>query len=291
MKIIFNGVVSVKSIHKIALGVLVSTLSINSASAEPYVGLSLGWTFSQKMTGLKGSENLNYPDPSGGVGDPTSGQLLFPDTKYTDVKLKDVLQGGLKAGYYFESSPNFGVELEVNYSQPNLLRQNVTLSNQNFKNVYYPDGIGGSFQAYPDGHLTEDQLKAKVQLLQFNLNGLYRYQGFDKFTPYIGGGPSLNVIRITGTGYSGIIVDPFQNDSSCPVGSTGAICSNVNTTSVNLGVNFKLGAEYKFDEQWGLAGEYHYNWVPVDISSFRSVSNLKADLETHSLSAVLVRHF
>ena len=126
-----------------------------------------------------------------------------------------------------------------------------------------------------------------MKLLQFALNGLYRYQGFESFTPYIGGGPSLNILRITGTGVSGVIVDPLIPSYLTSDPTAAAI----HQTSVNLGLNFKVGGEYKFDKDWGLAGEYHYNWVPIEVDNFRSVSNLKADYQAHTLSVVLMRHF
>ena len=253
---------------------LMTSLALMSmnAFAEPYVAVSLGWTFNQKLSGIKGDENVNYPDAPDNSDPDTS---LYTGTKYSDIKLKDVLQGGVKAGYYFESAPTFGIELEANYSQPNMKRQNVTISNSKFNDVAWlsqPYGI-------------EDQLPAKVQLLQFNLNGLYRYQGFKDFTPYIGGGPSLNIIKITGTGYSGIFVDPAIGDNGDPASP------KINTTSANIGANFKLGAEYRFDKDWGLGAEYHFNWVPVDIKHFRSANNLSADLEMQSVSLVLTRHF
>lgn len=264
---------------KLCLISIVMTLLSAQAFAEPYVAASLGWTFNQKLSGIKGDENLNYPDPSGGIFPEGA---LFTDTKYTNIKLKDVLQGGLKAGYYFNSAPSFGIELEGNYSKPKMKRQNVTITNPDF-----------SYTDLESNYLTEDQLPAKVQLLQFNLNGLYRYQGFKDFTPYIGGGPSLNIIKITGTGYSGVIVAPFTDDSTCysASNSDAPVCSNVRDTSVNIGANFKIGAEYHLDKDWGLGAEYHYNWVPVDIKHFRSANNLSADLEMQSVSLVLTRHF
>jgi opacity protein-like surface antigen len=103
--------------------------------------------------------------------------------------------------------------------------------------------------------------------------------------PYIGGGPSLNVIKISGTGESGHFVDPVCGDAC--VSNAG----NIHDTSVNIGANFKIGAEYKIDKAWGLGAEYHYNWVPIDISHFRSANNLNADLEMQSVNLVLTRHF
>jgi opacity protein-like surface antigen len=265
---------------KIIVSLMLTLFPFSVVKAEPYVAASLGWTFNQKLSGIKGNENLDYEGPINLLDG-----SYFPGTSYSNLSLKDVLQGGVKAGYYFESAPTFGIELEANYSQPNMKRQNVTITNSG--TAYNAGGIGDYF-ALAGGSgasVTEDQQPAKVQLLQFNLNALYRYKGFQQITPYIGAGPSLNIIRITGTGYSGVFVDP-------PIGNSLASNGpNVSDTSVNIGVNFKLGAEYKFDDQWGLGAEYHYTWVPVDISHFRSANDLSADLEMQSLSVVLTRHF
>ena len=272
---------------KLLIILITSLIPFSLAIAEPYVSASLGWTFNQKLKNIKGDENLDYEDPI----NLTDGSF-YPGSHYSDIKLKDVLQGGIKAGYYFESMPNFGLEIEGNYSQPNMKKQNVTITN-NSGLVGSPSeglGIGDAFglSGYSNQNsnsVTENQLPAKVKLLQFNFNALYRYQGFKEFTPYIGGGPSVNIIRITGTGESGHFVDPPDCNDCVSYGP------NVHDTSVNIGANFKMGAEYHLDKDWGLAAEYHYNWVPVDISHFRSANNLNADLTMQSLSVVLTRHF
>ena len=279
----------VQTIHKVALGALVSVLSINSANAENYVGVGMGWTINAKLKGIKGDENLNYPDAI----DTTNG-TYYPGSSYSNISLKDVLQGGFKLGHYFEQYPSFGIELETNYSQPNMKRQNVTISNPNVNPVSGAQ-IGDAIGAQTDGNntsptsVTEDQLSAKVKLLQFSLNAVYRYREIPNFTPYIGAGPSLNIIRITGTGESGHFVDPTDSQGTQIVAAGDA--PRVSDTSVNWGVNFKVGAEYKLNDDWGVAGEYHYNWSNVDISHFRSANNLKADLELQTLSLVLTRHF
>ena len=290
-----------KAVHKIALSLFVSLLGVQSANAENYVGVGMGWTINANLKNIKGDENLDYPDPIG-----TTPGFYYPGSSYSNLSLKDVLQGGIKFGHYFEDYPSLGIELETNYSQPNMKRQNVTISNPN-KNVNATlDGLGGTgpyglgdtistiaslnagtpIQGTSSYSMTEDQLPAKVKLLQFNLNALYRYKGITNFTPYIGAGPSLNIIRVTGTGYSGIFVDPAIGDTGCA--SCGIAISD---TSINWGGNFKIGAEYKLNDDWGVAGEYHYNWSNVKISHFRSANNLKADLELQTLNLVLMRHF
>ena len=53
-----------KTSHKFVLGALVSILSVQLAHAENYVGVSLGYSFSQRLNNLTGNENTNYPDPA-----------------------------------------------------------------------------------------------------------------------------------------------------------------------------------------------------------------------------------
>lgn len=271
---------------------------LNWAHAEPYVSASLGWGFDQKLKSISGDENLNYPDPI------QNGPLLFSNAKYSNINLKDALQGGVKAGYFFEFASNLGVELEANYFQPNMKAQNVTISGKN-SFIGIGDLVASDIQSQPGcpglgaatcditarspNAITERQLSAKVKLLQFNLNALYRYQELENFTPYIGGGPSINIIRITGTGESGHFVDPVDLAGYEVVTATEA--PRVHDTSVNVGLNFKVGAEYKLDQDWGVGAEYHYNWIPIDISKFRSANNLNADLEMQSVNFVLTRHF
>lgn len=260
---------------KLFIAVIASLVPLTYIKAEPYVSASLGWTFNQKLKSISGDENFSYGE------DVITPGTYIEGTHYSDIKLKDALQGGLKTGYFLESYPSLGIELEANYSQPNMKKQNVTLSSDNPYFAGIIESIGGTLQ----NNATENQLPAKVKLFQFNLNGLYRYQGFGNLIPYIGGGPSLNVIKISGTGESGHFVDPVCGDVC--VSNAG----NIHDTSVNIGANFKIGAEYKIDKAWGLGAEYHYNWVPIDISHFRSANNLNADLEMQSVNLVLTRHF
>jgi opacity protein-like surface antigen len=253
--------------------------------AEPFVGGSLGYSFSGNLSSITANENTGYEGAPSGIyapgGDPDPWSLLYPGAHYSDVKLKDTLSGGLKAGYYFDSYPALGFEVEGNYSQPNIKAQNVTITHPGFVNLLVSES-----DVLGQDHFTENQLGAKVKMFQFNLNALYRYQGFKDFTPYIGAGPSLNVLRITGSGISGNFSAP---DSL--VGAPLAEGPNIHQTSVNVGANFKAGVSYHLDDKWGLGMEYHYNWTPIEVDAFRSAQNLKADYESHNLSVVLEKHF
>jgi hypothetical protein len=282
---------------KLLATMIACMLPLGVAKAEPFIGASLGYSFNSQLSSITANENTAYP------GDPTNiypsvdsfgWSTLYPDAKYSNVKLKDTLSGGIKAGYYFESYPSLGVELEGFYSKPNIKAQNVTITHPGFNNLV--TAIDEEFNpsaTLDQNHFTENQLGAKVQLFQFNLNGLYRYQGIKGFTPYVGLGPSLNIFKIKGSGISGNFSAPDSIvGPETFIGSQGlADGPNIHQTAVNVGVNFKAGLEFQLNQDWGVGMEYHYAWSPVDVDRFRSAQNLKADYEAHNLSLVLQKHF
>lgn len=276
----------------IALLLIASPFSL--VKAESFVGGSLGYSFSSELSSITGNENTNYPSAPTNVYpalDPYGWSTLYPGAKYTNIKLKDTLSGGLKAGHYFDSYPSLGLELEGFYSKPNIKAQPVTITHPGFNNLV--TAIDPNLEFLGQNNFSENQLGAKVQLFQFNLNGLYRYQGFKGFTPYVGLGPSLNIFKIKGSGISGNFSAPstIVGPGTLIGGSGLAYGPEVHQTAVNVGVNFKAGLEYALDQDWGLGMEYHYSWSPVDVDAFRSAQNLKADYESHNLSVVLQKHF
>ena len=164
------------------------------------------------------------------------------------------------------------------YSRPNFKRQNVTLTHDGY-NAYRVS------YGYPaQGYVTEDQLYARSNLFVLSANAMYRYQGFKDFTPFVGAGPALFILNIRGTGYSGILVDSATPGS----GNDGP---RVNQTSVNLGLNLKAGVEYALTKDIGLGLEYHYNWAPIKVDNFRSISDAKGNLSTHTVGIFLAKHF
>ena len=76
--------------------------------AEPYVSASLGWGFDQKLKSITGDENLNYPDAINAANG-----SFFPNTKYSNINLKEALQGGVKAGYFFEFASNLWIPVDI----------------------------------------------------------------------------------------------------------------------------------------------------------------------------------
>lgn len=264
------------------LAALTLVLHADAVFAEPYVGISAGGMFDSKIRNITGNENINYPDPAQSIYPGTGGNgstALYPDTHYTPLDLKSSFIGGVRAGYFFKKLPSFGLELEGSYSTPSFLEQNVTIRNPGFNDPVNGLPLGQT-------HLTEKQLSATSRLGLFALNGIYRYQGFHKIVPYVGGGPALFIFRTTGTGHSGITLDPPA--IADPVGVNGP---RIQETSVDFGLNLKAGMEYKLTDLWRLALEYHYNWCPINISRFRSASDVSGNFHAQSVSLVLTHHF
>jgi opacity protein-like surface antigen len=260
------------SANKLSLAALCVSASIfsntDALKAEPYIAGGIGYSFSQKIDGLKGNENTNYPD----APDPASGAPLLPGSKITPLKLETSPSVNIKAGYYLEKYPALGLEGELAYSRPNFKRQNVTLTHDGYNAL-----LG-------QGYVTEDQLYSRSNLFVLSANAMYRYQGFKDITPFVGAGPALFILNIRGTGYSGIIVDPATPGS----GNDGP---RINQTSVNLGLNLKAGVEYALTKDIGLGIEYHYNWAPIKVDNFRSISDAKGNLSTHTVGIFIAKHF
>jgi hypothetical protein len=251
------------------------------AHAEDYAGLSLGYSFSQQLNNLTGNENTNYPGPI----DPGS-SLYFPGSHLSDVKLDSSLNLGLKYGHWFESYPNLGIEIEGNYSRPDFKRQNVSISSPAIGSTL----SAATFGAITQNYITEDQLSAKIKLFQLSSDVMFRFLQNDSLKPYIGGGPTLNILRVTGTGYSGIFVSPDAG-TMAGLGFTPGPGPNIAETMVRVGANLKAGVSYNIDKDWDLGAEYKFNWTPMHLSNFRSQSDLQGDFYSQTFSAVLIRRF
>ncbi len=251
----------------LAVVLVASMAAIPNASAEPYVGGSIGIGFGQKVTGVRGDENTNYPDPP--TLDPTDAPLL-KNAKISDLKLANTPVVSIKAGYFFGQLPAFGIEGELSYLRPNFKRQDVTLSHPGF------DPLIGM------GSITEDQLAVRADLFVLALNAIYRYQGFKDFTPYIGGGPALYLWRIHGTGFSGIVPS---------LGMPGTPGPRIHESSLDFGFDLKAGVEYKLTAEWALGLEYRFQWSRVNFDNFRSLSNASGNYQGHVLALTVVRHF
>jgi len=246
-----------------------------TAHAEDYLGVFGGYSFGQNISNIKGNENLNYPSAPDGSSPITS---LIPDAKYSSLKLGSSGNIGIKYGHYFDQLPAFGLESEFSYSKPNFKRQNVTITSNGLRSF---TGAALSTTTGP-AQITEDQQPANADLYVLDFNGLYRYQGWKSFTPYIGAGPAVYFWQIKGTGLSGIIPE---------FGATGVDGPEVNQHPITWGADFKLGGEYNLPQNYGLGLEYRYNWSAFKVDSFRSVSDGSGDYQGQALDVTLTKHF
>lgn len=233
----------------------------SSSHAEPYIGFYGGGSFNNKLAKLKGDENVNYPNPPG-PGD------LFKGTTVDDAKLYNSFLFGAKAGRYLKSRPFLGFEVEFDYSKPNFKEQVLALRHSDF------------------GEFKELQLKADIQKFTTAFNVLLRYDGFDSFKPYVGIGPSLNYIKIKGTGRSGILEG--ENPSDPSVGVNGP---DINEKTWALGGQVKIGAQFPVTNNFAIDFEYKYVYVPIEVNNFRSLKNPEANIISNQAVLALVYRF
>lgn len=248
--------------------IILSLLVISSSAyAEYYVGGSLDFVFGQKFTNMTNIENLNYPQPSSPSNPAIAGGTITP------VNFQNTAGASLKVGKYFDSIPSLGVELAFNYNKIKMGNDWVSVTNPAY--TTYPGWTGGTT-------LTEYQQSVSGNLFQFALNGLYRYQDKDsKFEPYIGAGPTLNYMRLYGTGQSAIT-------ATDPVGVSGPA---VNSSSNTVGINAFVGVMYDIGDSYKLGLQYKYNWVPFTIQNFRSSNRITGDYYMNTLGVQLTKSF
>jgi len=187
-----------------------ASLSGQTAVAESYVGIQAGGSIGNVFSNLTGDENTGYV-----VG----GGSIYKDTKASDVKLENSYLIGAKAGHYFSSIPFFGIEAEVNYTKPDFKQQIVELSHPDF------------------GSLKEIQLRADIYKISSAVSLMARYDELETVKPYIGVGPTLNYLDVTGTGRSGLSPGDNVNDPSL-----GVYGPNIKESTWALGFQGKVGA-------------------------------------------------
>lgn len=242
--------------HLYAVGLIVGVFFSSAVKAEYYAGASLGYTGSNRFSDIKGDENLNYP----GTPNP-----LYRGAKTSPIHVEEAPTISVKGGYYLEdNAPSWGIEGEAGYTKTEFGRQNVALSHSGFATF------------------VEDQQPMDVTVITLSADLMRRFNKWNGFTPYVGAGPSLYIYDIEGTGRSGIIVGG---------NSAGVNGPAVDETPISWGANFKAGAEYEIVPNLGLGAEYRYNWNAFETDKIRSLSNISATAQAHTLAITLVKHF
>jgi hypothetical protein len=108
-------------IRKTGVGFLLSLVFVlftySFAVAESYLSEGLGISMPHDVTDWKGS----------------SGSYNLTLTDFTP---ENSFAGGIKAGRFFESMPNFGVEFNLSISDPDVDKEPIKATMQNIINIY-----------------------------------------------------------------------------------------------------------------------------------------------------------
>ena len=247
--------------RKIILAMLApvaSTLLAGAAAAETYLALQVGGMLGASGRNLTATENLGYPpdytDPVSATG--------------SDISFDPSFMVGFKAGRYFDSWPGFGVEFNGQYGRPNFKQQNVTIT---LKDVSF-----GGFSTF-----TEDQIPATVHMFSASFNLLYRFSQFGTVKPYIGAGPSFQLLLFRGSGDSGNIIAPADLATPLEAGPS------LNGTGTGFGYNLKAGLEIPLNDRFSIDAEYNYRWARLNVDRFRSLTGIEADIDVHIVAVGL----
>ena len=230
-----------------------------------FIGVYGGYQFGAQGSDLSAQEDLGYTTP-------------FPNrvpATASDIDLSDGASFGGRIGYYFQSMPGFGIEVDGQYSRPNFERQNVT--------IRLTDTTIAGFDTF-----VMDQLGADFHMVMGGVNLLYRFEnlGLGGIMPYVGAGPALYGVFIRGSGDSGNVIAPaaiatnaFNDGGEMASGGWG------------IGFNLKAGLEVPLGDHVSLDTEYKFSYAQMEIDNFRSLSDIEVTYRAHTVAAGLRYRF
>lgn len=233
-------------------------LSTSFVSAEMYIGGQVGTPFfgnNNKLT------RVDLTD----VGDP-AGSTLSPSASMSGLDLKSAPMFGAKIGYYFQTIPWFGLEIEAYYTTPHIEQQASRLTIAPGTVVNGPNP--GSFPSgVDDTSIVPGQHFHVITIAPLNL--MFRYHKA-RLQPYVGIGPGIFLAHIK-TAQSGI---------------------EGSQSSTRVGLNAKLGAEYFFTRNISGYGEVRYNYTTLDFDGTDSgVFGIRAIYNPITFSVGIGYHF
>lgn len=246
------------------------------ALAEQFYTLSIavggGNLVGYNLTAL---EDVGYPSS---INDPASIDRHI--SRGTNVTFDGEWSFTVGRGRYFERNQSFGYELGISVSKLEFNRQNVGIT-------------------FLDGHtvlgydtVVEDQLPADFYIGEIYADLLYRFsavQALNNARPYLGIGPSLQVVYWEGTGDSCRYVSPdavvrASGSDFCRVGPQSS-------SGQGLGYNVKAGFEIPYTESISLKFEYKLAFGSLELDNFRSFFDIDVDTRVGQASVGLAWHY
>jgi opacity protein-like surface antigen len=206
----------------IALAFSSAMLAVPNAYPEVYVGGQIGMTFFNENNKLTRIDLQDF-SPAGSM----SGRDLASSPVF-----------GGKVGYYFQTVPWIGLEMEAYYTTPHIEQQSTRFSVHDGSIL---SGFGPVSGVDTNGLVSGDYFRV-ITVAPFNL--MFRYHK-TRFQPYVGIGPGIFLTRIKTT----------------DVGFEGTQSSN------RVGLNVKMGAEYFFTQHISGFGEVRYNYTTLSFDA------------------------
>ena len=236
------------------IGLICAFLAPSSAFAEWYAGGGIGLSMPHDVTDFKGSSgayNLTLTDFS-------------PDNSFA---------GGIKGGHYFDQFPNFGIEFNLSFSDPDVDKETITATITGPPVGAFLGQASGDFLGSADVD----------SLVSYGFLAMLRVTDEDAKTEYAGIQP------YAGVGFAINVLDVNKVSVFTTAGALIAETTGESNTSVGLLVS--AGLNYILNDRIKLYSEYKYKSSNFEYDSLDGTVKYEFDAEESSLLFGATYHF
>ncbi len=223
------------------------------ASAETYMGLGVGKSLRQTISGFK-------------VGD--AFKVTLPD-----LASKSSIAYGLKLGHFFKAIPGFGLEFNYSFSDPDMVKEKVDAMIMGAPTGLFAGQTAGNLLVSADiNHLSTFGVLAvwRVTDKQFLMN-------LDGIQPYLGVGLGLSILD----------VEKFSvlNTDESSVGETSG------ESNSSVGLLISAGLNYTLTKHTKVYGEFKYKDTSFEFDKLDGANKYEFDASETSFVFGLSYHF
>lgn len=243
----------------VLLTIFIWIVSFSSASAESYMGLGVGKSLRQTISGFEGNDDSAYGD---------SFQVSI-----ADLGSDSSTASGIKLGHFFKDLYGFGLEFNYSFSNPDVVKEEVRVNMTSAPTGVFAGQSTGDFLVSTD----INYLSTFGALLVWRVTDGQFLMNLDGLEPYAG----------IGIGLSFLDIEKFTvlNTDESLVGET----SSENSSSVGLLIT--AGLNYTLTKHMKVYGEFKYKDANFEFDELDEGVEYEFDAIESSLVFGLSYHF
>lgn len=239
-------------LKKLVLVLLVPVFSLSmifnqSAHAEWYVGGAIGASIPHNVDDLAVS----------GSGFTVGVSSFSPDTNFT---------GGVKGGYFFDSIPYLGVEINWSISDPDVDKETVNATITGAPTGAFVGQTSGDFL----GSVDVDSVSSFGFLAMLRITNEDAINNYSGVQPFLGLGLTVSTLDVNSA--------TVFNTAGTQLGTTGS-----GDSSTDVGFLLSAGLNYIYSENIKLYSEYKFQTVDHTLSSLDNAVDYKLTNESSSI--------